>query len=406
MNFLLIWQFVADRPVKNNFFLIFVLITNTNRYQVNNRSFSSRLSWRIIGIVSVIFLASFIVIGLVSQYVITNESSGATPLVLALSMLLVGLVGLIIVFFVCRREIRRMTRPVTELSVSALNMAKGNFKAKLPEITSKDEMLRLRDSFVYLQNSISDYIGQLKSTKSDNERMESELNVARTIQMGMLSTDFPPQLHALLKPAKEVGGDLYDFIRKGDVLHFAVGDVSGKGVPASLVMSITRAMLHFVATLDLPLNESVSRINNSVADSNSNDMFVTLFIARINLKTLRMDYCNAGHNPPIVIPPDGKPRFLPVKSNLAAGLMEYFPYEDEHIDLVPGTRIVAYTDGVTEAENSRLELYGEDRLIGDIKQLEADMDEETVVKLLYQSVKSFTAGHPQSDDITIMSLKV
>ena len=325
---------------------------------------------------------------------------------LALSLLLVAVVGLIIVYFMCRREIRRMTRPVTELSVSALNMAKGNFKANLPEIASKDEMLRLRDSFVYLQNSISDYIGQLKTTRSDNERMESELNVARTIQMGMLNTDFPPQLHAMLKPAKEVGGDLYDFIRKGDVLHIAVGDVSGKGVPASLVMAITRAMLHFVATLDLPLNESVSRINNSVADSNSNDMFVTLFIARINLKTLRMDYCNAGHNPPVIISPDGEPRFLPVKSNLAAGLLEHFPYEDEHIDLEPGTRIVAYTDGVTEAENDSLELYGEDRLMEDIKQLKADMDEETVVKDIYQSVKSFTARHPQSDDITIMSLKV
>ena len=363
------------------------------------------MTWRIIGIVSIIFLASFIVIWLVSQYVISNETSNG-PLMLALSLLLVAVVGLIVVYFMCRRQIRRMTRPVTELSVSALNMAKGNFKAKLPEIASKDEMLRLRDSFVYLQNSISDYIGQLKTTKSDNERMESELNVARTIQMGMLNTDFPPQLHAMLKPAKEVGGDLYDFILKGDVLHIAVGDVSGKGVPASLVMAITRAMLHFVATLDLPLNESVSRINNSVADSNSNDMFVTLFIARINLKTLQMDYCNAGHNPPVIISPDGMPSFLPVKSNLAAGLMEQFPYEAEHIDLKPGTRLVAYTDGVTEAENDQYELYGEDRLMDDIKQLKADIDEENVVKHIYQSVKSFTARHPQSDDITIMSLKV
>ena len=364
---------------------------------MNNRSFSSRLSWRIIIIVSIIFLTSFIVIGLVSQYVLSHESAKASTLVITLSMLLVGVVGLIIVYLVCRREIRRMTRPVTELSVSALNMAKGNVKAKLPEINSQDEMLRLRDSFVYLQNSISDYIGQLKTTRSDNERMESELNVARTIQ---------PQLHALLKPAKEVGGDLYDFIRKGDVLHFAVGDVSGKGVPASLVMSITRAMLHFVATLDLPLNESVSRINNSVADTNSNDMFVTLFIGRINLKTLRMDYCNAGHNPPVIIPPDGEPYFLPVKSNLAAGLLEQYPYQDEHIDLVPGTRLVAYTDGVTEAENDRLELYGEDRLMENIRLLKADMDEDSVVKQIYQSVKAFTTGHPQSDDITIMSLHV
>ena len=373
---------------------------------MNNRSFSSRLSWRIIGIVSVVFLASFVVVGLVSEYVITHENAGVSPLLLALCLLLVGILGLIVLYFVCRKEIRRMTRPITELSVSALNMAKGNFKANLPEISSKDEMLRLRDSFVYMQNSISDYIGQLKSTRSDNERMESELNVARTIQMGMLNTNFPPQLHAMLKPAKEVGGDLYDFLRKGDVLQFAVGDVSGKGVPASLVMSITRAMLHFVATLDLPLSESVSRLNNSVADSNSNDMFVTLFIGRINVKTGHMDYCNAGHNPPVILAPGEAPRFLQVKSNLAAGLMENFPYESESIELEPGTRLVAYTDGVTEAENNDFALFGEERLLGAVQQSAADGDEKTVVEHIYQSVKGFTGSHPQSDDITIMSLKI
>ena len=373
---------------------------------MNNKSFSDRLSWRIIGIVAIIFFVSFIAIGLISQYAISHAEDVSVALILGSNLVIVGVVALIVLYFLCHKEIRRMTRPITELSVSALNMGKGNFKAQLPEITSKDEMLRLRNSFVYMQNSISDYIGELKTTRSDNERMESELNVARTIQMGMLNTHFPPQLHALLIPAKEVGGDLYDFILKGDTLHFAVGDVSGKGVPASLVMSITRAMLHFVATLDLPLNESMSRINNSIADSNSSDMFVTLFIGRVNLKTMRMDYCNAGHNPPVIVPREGKPFFLPVKSNLAAGLMEDILYEEENIELAPGTRIVAYTDGVTEAENDRLELYGEERLVGSIGQLEADADEKTVVEQLYQSVKAFTAGHPQSDDITIMSLSV
>ena len=373
---------------------------------MNNRSFSNRLSWRIIGIVSGISFSYIVIVGLISWYVIANKDPKDVPYILALVLFLAGLVQLFFLYFTCRREIRRMTRPITELSISAINMAKGNFKAHLPEISSKDEMRRLRDSFMYMQNSIRDYISQLKTTKSDNERMESELNVARTIQMGMLNTHFPSCLYAMLKPAKEVGGDLYDFILKDDVLHIAVGDVSGKGVPASLVMSITRAMLHFVATLDLPLNESVRRINNSVADANSNDMFVTLFIARINLKTLRMDYCNAGHNPPVIIRPDGTSEFLPVKSNLAAGFIEDYPYEAEHTDLEPGTRLVAYTDGVTEAENDRLELFGEDRLLEQIKQLEDGMDEKAVVEQIYRSVKNFTSGQAQSDDITIMSVKL
>lgn len=323
-----------------------------------------------------------------------------------IALLIIGIFGLAIIYFVCRHVIRRMTRPITELSVSALNMAKGNFKAKLPEITSQDEMLRLRDSFLYMQNSIADYIGQLKSTKNENERMESELNVARKIQSGMLNTEFPPHLHAMVSPAREVGGDLYDFILKGDCLHFAVGDVSGKGVPASIMMAITRATLHFMAGLGLPLHESIGRINNGVADGNSNDMFVTLFIARIDLKTLRMDFCNAGHNPLVVVPPDGDPYFLKAKSNLAVGLFENFPYETESIDLKPGTRLIAYTDGVTEAENAAMEQYGNERLLQEVGKMGLDMDNKTAVDQIYRSVLAFANGNPQNDDITIISLTV
>ena len=373
---------------------------------MNNRSFSKRLTWRIIGVVSVIFLVSFLVVGVALQYVFSNENIRSAPLRLILNLLIVGVIGMVVLYYSCRRMIRNMTRPITELSVSAMNMAKGNFKAILPEIKSQDEMRRLHDSFLYMQNSITDYIDQLKSTKSENERMESELNVARKIQLGMLSTDFPVQLHATLTPAREVGGDLYDFIIKDDCLHFAVGDVSGKGVPASIMMAITRATLHFMAGLGLPLHESIGRINNGVADGNSNNMFVTLFIARINLKTLRMDFCNAGHNPLVVIPPDGEPYFLKAKSNLAVGLIEDFPYETETIDLKPGTRLVAYTDGVTEAENATMEQYGNERLLDVLRQMDRGLDNKAAVDSIYKSVQAFANGNPQNDDITIMSLNL
>ena len=373
---------------------------------INSRSFSNRLTWRIIGVVAVVIILLFLVLGVALQYAIRNEAVQEAPMRLMLNLMIVGVIGLTALFFVCRRMIRHMTRPVTELSVSAMNMAKGNFKAKLPEIKSQDEMKRLYDSFRYMQNSIADYIEQLKATRSDNERMESELNVARQIQMGMLSVDFPPQLHAVVMPAREVGGDLYDFIRKDDCLHFAVGDVSGKGVPASIMMAITRATLHFMASLGLPLHESIGRINNSVADSNSNDMFVTLFIARINLKTLRMDFCNAGHNPLVIVPPDAEPYFMRAKNNLAVGLFDDFPYEAESIDLKPGTRIVAYTDGVTEAENAALEQYGNERLLQEVARIPHDMDNKAAVDYIYRSVLAFADGNPQNDDITIMSIKI
>ena len=373
---------------------------------MNSRYFSNRLTWRIIGIVSVVFVVSYIVVWMAWKYLSVIEDLHSAGLRLAVNLAIVGVIGLTVLFFVCRRMIRQMTRPITELSVSALNMAMGNWNAKLPEIGGNDEMRRLHDSFLYMQRSITDYIEQLKKTKSDNERMESELNVARAIQMGMLRIDFPDQLHAMVVPAREVGGDLYDFIPKGDCLHFAVGDVSGKGVPASIMMAITRATLHFMASLGLPLRESIGRINNGVADGNSHDMFVTLFIARINLKTMRMDFCNAGHNPLVIVPPDGEPFFLKAKSNLAVGIIEDFPYEAEYIDLQPGTRIIAYTDGVTEAENAALEQYGEERLLREVACIDRAADNKAAVDQLYRSVLDFAGGNPQNDDITIMSVMV
>lgn len=325
------------------------------------------------------------------------------------NLMLIGLAGLVVLFFACRRTIRRLSQPITELSESALNIAKGNFNAKLPEIKSQDEMLHLRDSFMYMQNSIADYIEELKVTTRANERMESELNVARNIQMGMLCNDFPPQLYAVLHPAKEVGGDLYDFVLKGSTLYFSVGDVSGKGVPASLMMAITRASLRFVAGLNLPMEETMSRINNSVVDTNSNNMFVTLFVGRLDLTTGRLDYCNAGHNPIVVIPPDGDPYFLKAKPNLAIGLFADFPYEAESIDLKPGTRILAYTDGVNEAERADKSLYGNERLLAYAASetvRSGNTSEREVAEGLMESVKAFADGNAQNDDITIMSVKI
>ncbi len=239
--------------------------------------------------------------------------------------------------------------------------------------------------------------------------MESELNVARNIQMGMLNRNYPDNLHAMLVPAKEVGGDLYDFVLRDRSLYFAVGDVSGKGVPASLMMAITRAALRFVASIDQPINTIVSRINNSVTDSNSNNMFVTLFVGRINLDNGHMEYCNAGHNPIIIIPPHAGPYFLKAKANLAIGIFEDFPYEAETIDIAPGTRIIAYTDGINEAERADKSLFGNQRLLdwaSTPKARDRSLSEKDIVEDLYATVKEFVGDNPQNDDITILSFSL
>lgn len=325
------------------------------------------------------------------------------------NLIIIGILGIVLLYFVCRRTIKRMTRPITELSDAALQMAQGDFKASLPEIKSQDEMKHLRDSFIFMQNSITDYINELKTTTAANERMESELNVARNIQMGMLNRNYPDNLHAMLVPAKEVGGDLYDFVLRDRSLYFAVGDVSGKGVPASLMMAITRAALRFVASIDQPINTIVSRINNSVTDSNSNNMFVTLFVGRINLDNGHMEYCNAGHNPIIIIPPHSEPYFLKAKANLAIGIFEDFPYEAETIDIAPGTRIIAYTDGINEAERADKSLFGNQRLLdwaSAPKARDRSLSEKDIVEDLYATVKEFVGDNPQNDDITILSFSL
>ena len=325
------------------------------------------------------------------------------------NLLIIGLIVIILLYIICRLIIHRLTTPITQLSDAALRMAKGDLNTQLPEIKSSDEMKHLHDSFVYMQNSITDYIDELKTTTAANERMESELGVARNIQMGMLRTDFPDNVSALLVPAKEVGGDLYDFVQKGKYLYFTIGDVSGKGVPASLMMAITRAGLRFVSGIDQTMDKLLERINVSVTDTNSHDMFVTLFMARVNLETRQMEYCNAGHNPIIVVPPDGDPYFLKAKPNLAIGLFEDFVYEAESLDLAAGTRLVLYTDGVNEAERADKNLFGNDRLLawaGSALVRNTATSDKDVVDSLYNEVLQYTEGNPQNDDITIMSISI
>ena len=212
----------------------------------------------------------------------------------------------------------------------------------------------------------------------------------------------------MVRPAKEVGGDLYDFFLDNDkILYFAVGDVSGKGVPASLLMAITRASFRFIAKMGLPMNEVVSKMNNALAESNANGMFVTLFVGKINLETGEFDYCNAGHNPIVIISPDGKAGFMKVKPNLAAGLFPNFPYEEESCTLEHGSRLVIYTDGVTEAERADSSQFGDARLIEwSEKRYTLFSDSGEACEDLYSTVKQFTDGNEQNDDITIMTIIV
>lgn len=323
---------------------------------------------------------------------------------------LVVVLGLIALYLASHKAIKRITAPVTEFTYTAVNMSKGFFDASIPEVDTNDEIKRLHDSLYFLQRSIKRYITELKSTTASNERFESELNIARQIQLNMVSTAFPESdefdLFATLSPAKEVGGDLYDFFVKDRTLNIAIGDVSGKGVPAALYMAILRYAYRFMAGLDFSIDKVLYNLNQTISEGNTNGMFATMFIARINLDTMEMEYCNGGHNPIITISSEGKAEFLKAESNLAIGVFPDFTYKAEKMQLSKGSRLILYTDGISEAEARDYSQYGEDRILDFAAGIPSHSDSRTVTESLLDSVRKFTGGNEQNDDITILTLKL
>ena len=266
--------------------------------------------------------------------------------------------------------IRRLARPLEKFSESARQIALGRFDVKLPNVHSNDEIKDLHDSLSYMQHSLSAYVTELQATTASKERIESELSIAREIQMGMIPKIFPPypdrndvDLHAILHPAKEVGGDLYDFYINDNRLYFVIGDVSGKGIPASLFMAITRSLFRTLSQQAVSPARIVTEMNNSISDNNESNMFVTLIVGILDLQTGILKLSNAGHNPPFIIYPDGEVSLLEFKTYLFAGVMEDVVYSDEEITLKEGSKLFLYTDGVTEAEDIDKQLYGEEKLL-------------------------------------------
>lgn len=333
---------------------------------------------------------------------------GVTKMNFSLTILM--LLELLLLFIVIRRIVSRTTKPIIEFAYSALTIGKGNFNARIPEIKTHDELRRLHDSLEYMLMSFNDYIEQLKMSTTSNERYESELNIASSIQRQMLPYTFQKSdkfdVYAKLTPAKEVGGDLFDYLVRDNCLYIAIGDVSGKGVPAALYMAITRYAFNFIACLGLCVDDVMEKINNSFCKGNSMMMFVTMFIAKINLETYEMEYCNAGHNPVVMKDPEGDARYLHSKPNIAIGLVDDFDFEKETLQLSKGTRLLLYTDGVTEAEDVDKNQYGEDRLLEFIQNTSEEDSSEAVINKLFSSVKEFTGENVQNDDITVLTVKL
>lgn len=253
-------------------------------------------------------------------------------------------------------------------------------------------------------------LNELKVSTSANERINSELHIAQSIQMGMIPKIFPPfpdrsdvDLYAFLRPAKEVGGDLYDFFISEGKLYFAIGDVSGKGVPASLFMAVTRSLFRNIASQGFSPSKVMQMMNSSISENNESNMFVTMFISQLDLDTGRLVVCNAGHNPPIIVHKGSQQAgYMKIKKNLPVGLMPDFLYHEEEHCLIPGDGLLLYTDGVTEAENEKKELFGEKVLL-EVVRRSSSCDAFHIIEAILNEIERHVGQARQSDDITIFS---
>ena len=327
-------------------------------------------------------------------------------IMLAIAILLCMGVGAIIIFFFTTRSIRRATKPLGFLSESAQEVAKGNFDAPLPTFKHNDEVAQLRDSFDTMQQSLKQYVEKLQTTTAAKASIESELNVAHNIQMSMLPKTFPAfpdrkdiELYASLTPAKAVGGDLYDFFIHNDKLFFCIGDVSGKGVPASLVMAVSRTLFRNIAAHTDQPSHIVETMNMNICEGNDNCMFVTLFVGVLDLSSGRLRYCNAGHDAPYL----GN-ELLTCVPNLPVGVATDLKFSEQEAMIAPGKILFLYTDGLTEAENSSRNLFGMERVDEVIATFEGSPQE--LIETMTAAVHQFVGDTEQSDDITMLAFRI
>lgn len=245
--------------------------------------------------------------------------------------------------------------------------------------------------------------------------IESELKIASAIQMGMLPKVYPAfpdrkelDVYGFLKPAKSVGGDLYDYFIRDDKFYCCIGDVSGKGIPASLYMAVVRSLFHNVSMREDNPAAIVSQLNNALSEGNDHNMFCTLFLGVLDLKTGHVDFCNAGHNAPVIrqLSDDGATvvRYTHPKVNLAVGVLPDFPYAKEEIVLKPGEAIFMYTDGVTEAENTAKQLFGEEATLKALTEARSHncRSAKDFVDYVCNVINQYATGTEQSDDITMV----
>ncbi|HOE15794.1 MAG TPA: SpoIIE family protein phosphatase [Syntrophorhabdaceae bacterium] len=326
-------------------------------------------------------------------------------------VLFLGIAGIVLLAVAVVFIARSITGPLRHMAKATEHIGAGNFDIELPSVKTGDEVGRLSEAISFMRESLKEYISELTEATASRERMESELKIAHDIQMSILPKKFPPyperkefDIYATIKPAREIGGDFYDFFFIDDEqLCFVIADVSGKGIPAALFMALTKTLIKAKSTMGLTTDKIISRVNEDLCIGNDMSMFVTVFCGILNVKTGAVQYTNGGHNPPLLMKKDGDVAYLGKSGELLVGAMEEAQYTARSIALGEGDSLFLYTDGVTEAMNERNDLFSEERLQKELSEFQ-DRTVERVVSGVMQKIVEFTGSTPQSDDITMMMI--
>ncbi len=338
-----------------------------------------------------------------SDYI--RQKIQSTLLVFIISFSLVLLLAALLIIVIARR----ITNPLRKLAYGAGIIGEGNLDYRV-EVKTGDELENLAGSFNKMASDLKGHTEELLRTSAEKERIAKELDIARNIQQSFLP-EFPPlikgiEIAAMNLPAREVGGDFYDFIPIGeDKWGLVIADVSGKGVPAALFMALSRTLVRANAVGDISVVETIRRANDLIAEHDRASMFVTLFYGVLDPVKMTLTYVSAGHNPSLMLKSGSSDVVLMRAEGIALGVLRDIKLEVKEISLDSGDVVLLYTDGVTEAINASEEQFGVQRLC-ELSQQSVNLSAEDIIKRIEQTVVDFSGDQPQFDDFTLMVLKI
>ena len=326
--------------------------------------------------------------------------------------LAIGVFSLLMLLFAYILISRFINTPLKKLKDDVANIAFGNLDTQI-KIKTRDELSLLANSFNKMTLDLKHSIEENLKDREEKKRISTELSVAKDIQLSMLPNVFPAfpdrdefDLFASMVPARDVGGDFYDFyLIDKDNLAVVIADVSGKGVPAALFMVISKTLIKYSSSSLLP-QVVFNSVNKRLCDGNDKCMFVTAFLGILNIPTGKFTYVNAGHNPPLLRRKDGYFEYFKKAHNTVLAFMEDIEYKHDEIILNKGDMLYLYTDGVTEAMNCRKELFNEDRLLRVLQSCSSSSSPKKIIQAVKNEVENFTCGEEQTDDITMLALTI